>query len=96
MERRLSRLNYCIYADEQGNRYFSVKDFVDHQRSLPDRPEVREAVINEMRRAAPGVLVLEEQTWTFTVDEESLPVSDSAMERTCRARRHRSRRNVAS
>jgi hypothetical protein len=70
MDRQLSEVNYCVYKDEQNTLYFSITRFMARS-SEPDTPQVREAVMTEMRLVWPGVLLLEEQTWTYEIVEST-------------------------
>jgi hypothetical protein len=61
MDRPLTQISYCFYVDDDHNPYFCVTDFVrEHQ--LPDTPELRRVIAEDMKRMFPGILILEEQT----------------------------------
>jgi hypothetical protein len=53
----LEKVGTCFYVDEAGNTYFCVEDFV-RENQLPDSPELRLAVIEELREILPGILIL--------------------------------------
>jgi hypothetical protein len=59
-DRTLTRVNYCIYVDEDNIPYFCVMDFL-RQHCLPDVPGVRRLIADDIKRLALGVLILEEQ-----------------------------------
>lgn len=60
MNRKLTKVDYCFYIDEKRNVYFSVSDFFDvHQ--LPDAPELRRVVAEEMKDIYPEIVILEEE-----------------------------------
>ncbi len=60
MPEPLKRINNsCFYVDAAGNPVFSVDDFI-RQNGLPDDPNIRVVVIEELRLMDPDILILEE------------------------------------
>jgi hypothetical protein len=59
MDCPLEKVGDCFYADDAGNIYFSVQDFL-RENALPDSPEVRLAVIEIAQEDFPEILMLEE------------------------------------
>jgi hypothetical protein len=60
MDRPLTQISYCFYVDDNHNVYFCVSDFV-RAHELPDTPELRRVIAEDMKRMFPGVFILEEQ-----------------------------------
>jgi hypothetical protein len=61
MDRDLTQITYCFYVDDDGQIYFCVGDFCREHR-LPDSPELRRAVAEDIKATFPGILILEEQS----------------------------------
>lgn len=56
-KKKFRRLSQGLYSDEKGNVYIFIRDFLARH-GIPDRPEAREAVYYEVRRAFPFVQVV--------------------------------------
>ena len=56
----LRQTDDCLYVDEEGNHYFSLVEFFEVHRQLPDTPEMRRIVAQEIKSAVPGIVMLED------------------------------------
>ena len=61
MARKLTKVDYCFYIDEEMNVYFSLSDFFAAQPKLRDTPESRSMVAEEMKQIYPGIVIFEEE-----------------------------------
>ncbi len=55
---RLQRLDAGLYVDEAGGCYLCVSEFLAAHR-LPDAPEVREALLEEITLGFPEIICIE-------------------------------------
>jgi hypothetical protein len=60
MDRPLTQINYCFYVDDKERIYFCVGDFIREHR-LPDTPQLRRDIAEDIKALMPSLLILEEQ-----------------------------------
>jgi hypothetical protein len=58
---RFKKIDDYFYADDGGNIYFCVSDFLQTN-NLPDEPAMRRVVIEDLRAIAPDMPIMEEAT----------------------------------
>lgn len=53
------KITEYFYVDQADNVYFSLKEFFERS-ALPDNPQLREVVIEDIQSLIPGILILEQ------------------------------------